>query len=352
MPCVKGLVESGCLTSIPSKYVFPRKSGDDSMFSEAEAIIPTIDLSLLTGGTPYQRSKVIQDLANACLDWGFFMVVNHGVPKKVMDDMVSGCLGFFDLTEEEKQEYAGKQLFDPIRSGTSFNLTVDDAFLWRDYLKIHVHPNFHAPTKPADFSEISEEYCRKAREVASELLKGISEGLGLEESYIVKTMEVDKGSQLLVANLYPPCPQPEVVMGLPPHSDHGLLTLLIQNDVSGLQVLHRGKWVPVNPLPNSFLVNTGDHMEILTNGKYKSVVHRVVVNEKATRISIGTAHGPPLDAIVSPSLELGHREGYCPTYHALKYREYMELQQSRRLDGKSCLDRIKVHQSDHIPQDC
>lgn len=110
--------------------------------------------------------------------------------------------------------------------------------------------------------EISEEYCKRAREVAQELLKGISESLGLEDDYINEKMEVGLGSQLLVVNLYPPCPQPEVAMGLPPHSDHGLLTLLIQNEQDGLQVLHKGKWVPITPLPNAFIVNTGDHLEV------------------------------------------------------------------------------------------
>lgn len=112
------------------------------------------------------------------------------------------------------------------------------------------------------FRETSEEYCKKARDVAEELLKGISKSLGQEENYIHKKMDIESGSQLLVMNLYPPCPRPELVMGMPPHSDHGILTLLMQNDVCGLQILHNGKWVPVNPPPYSFLVNTGDHMEV------------------------------------------------------------------------------------------
>lgn len=93
-------------------------------------------------------------------------------------------------------------------------------------------------------------------------MRGISKSLGLEENYIQKTLDVDVGSQMLVVNLYPPCPTPEVAIGLPPHSDYGLLTLLMQNEAPGLQVMHNGKWVRVNPLPNSFVVITGDHMEV------------------------------------------------------------------------------------------
>ncbi|KAH9722392.1 hypothetical protein KPL70_006720 [Citrus sinensis] len=78
-------------------------------------------------------------------------------------------------------------------------------------------------------------------------------------------MNLDSGLQILVANLYSPCPQPELAMGMPPHSDHGLLTLPTQSGICGLQLLHNGKWVNVNAIPNSFLVNTGDHIEFDSN---------------------------------------------------------------------------------------
>ncbi|GMN40063.1 hypothetical protein TIFTF001_009292 [Ficus carica] len=348
---VKQLVESGfCSKSLPSKYVFSRNDDDGSVVGnqdELAKVIPTIDFSLLTSGNPDQRSKVVNNLGNACRDWGFFMVINHGVSQDLMDGVVKASEDFFDLKEEEKRQYTGKTLFDPIRWGTSFNVRVDKTLFWRDYLKVHVHPQFNAPTNPIGFSETLKEYCKICREVASELLKGISESLGLEKSYINRKMKIESGlsHQLLVINLYPPCPQPELAMGLPPHTDHGLLTLLMQNQLCGLQVLHNGKWVPVNPLPYSFLVNTGDHMEILTNGKYKSVVHQALVNSKATRISIGTAHGPSLDTIVSPVEELVNSEADHldpPAYRGILYREYLELQQSNQLNGKSCLDHVRI----------
>ncbi|KAB5516031.1 hypothetical protein DKX38_026679 [Salix brachista] len=138
--------------------------------------------------------------------------------------------------------------------------------------------------------------------------------------------------------------QPELAMGIPPHSDHGLLTLLIQNGIGGLQIQHKGKWVNVGTHPNSFLVNTGDHLEILSNGRYKSVLHRAMVNNKGTRMSIAMAHGPSLDSVVSPAPELlVSSEGDEPAaYIGMKYKDYLELQQSNKLDGKSCLDRCPL----------
>lgn len=110
--------------------------------------------------------------------------------------------------------------------------------------------------------ELPLEYCKRSREIARKLLEGISLSLGVEGSYIDKFLNLESGLQIFIANLYPPCPQPEIALGMPPHSDHGLLTLLIQNGIGGLQVQHNGKWVNVNAPPYSFLVNTADHLEV------------------------------------------------------------------------------------------
>jgi len=76
-------------------------------------------------------------------------VINHGVPENLLSSIVDGCKGFFDLPEEEKQEFKGNHVLDPIRSGTSCNVSVEKAFYWRDFLKFFVHPVFYSPTKPA-----------------------------------------------------------------------------------------------------------------------------------------------------------------------------------------------------------
>ena len=106
------------------------------------------------------------------------------------------------------------------------------------------------------------EYSRKTREVTRTLLQGISESLGLEATALEDYTGFDSGLQVFVVNLYPPCPQPELALGLPPHTDNGLLTLLYQNGVGGLQVKHDGKWVNVDPLPNCLIVNVADQLEV------------------------------------------------------------------------------------------
>lgn len=101
------------------------------------------------------------------------------------------------------------------------------------------------------------------------LVKAILESLGVvennrscnEKESCLK--EFEDGSQIIVVNCYPSCPEPDLTLGMLPHSDYGFLTLLLQDElVKGLQIHHRGKWVTVEPIPNSFVVNVGDHLEV------------------------------------------------------------------------------------------
>lgn len=102
-------------------------------------------------------------------------------------------------------------------------------------------------------------------------MEAILESLGLWGATMNKTEEVEKlikqfqdGSQQMVVNCYPPCPEPHLTLGMPPHSDYGFLTLLLQDDVEGLQIQYKEKWVAVQPLASSFVVNVGDHLEVGT----------------------------------------------------------------------------------------
>jgi len=149
---VKALTESPELTSLPPSYTYTTNSDDEIVADpDEDDPIPVIDYSLLVAGTPDQRAKTIQDLGKACEEWGFFMLINYSVSKSIMEKMVDEVFAFFNLREEEKQEYAGKDVMDPIRYGTSSNVSMDKVLFWRDFLKIVVHPEFHSPDKPPGF---------------------------------------------------------------------------------------------------------------------------------------------------------------------------------------------------------
>lgn len=111
------------------------------------------------------------------------------------------------------------------------------------------------------FREDVAEYSRQLRRLALRLLDAISESLGLEKDYINKTL--GKHGQHMAINYYPPCPEPDLTYGLPAHADPNVITILLQNDVAGLQVLKNGKWVTINPVPNTFIVNIGDQIQVI-----------------------------------------------------------------------------------------
>ena len=108
--------------------------------------------------------------------------------------------------------------------------------------------------------DIAREYSKKVREVALILLGAISESLGLGKDYIEKAL--GKQAQHMAINYYPRCPQPELTFGLPGHKDPNAVTILLQDEVSGLQVLRNGKWVTVNPIANTFVINIGDQIQV------------------------------------------------------------------------------------------
>ncbi|GAU30566.1 hypothetical protein TSUD_65760 [Trifolium subterraneum] len=150
---VKTLSESPDFNnSIPSSYTF---DNENEIVTEPDKVndpIPVIDYSLLVNGNHDQRTKTVHDLGKACEEWGFFMLINHFVPKSLMEKMVDQVFAFFNLREEEKQEYAGKEVVaDSIKYGTSFNVSGDKNLFWRDFIKIIVHPQFHSPDKPSGF---------------------------------------------------------------------------------------------------------------------------------------------------------------------------------------------------------
>ncbi|KDO39143.1 hypothetical protein CISIN_1g0448911mg, partial [Citrus sinensis] len=148
----------------------------------------------------------------------------------------------------------------------------------------------------------------------------------------------ENGLQVMRMNYYPPCPQPEKVAGLTPHSDGCGLTILLQiNEVEGLQIKKDGMWIPLTPLPNAFLVNVGDIMEIITNGKYRSIEHRATVNSVQERLSVGTFYYTRYDGEVYPASSLISEKAPA-LFRRLTVEEYLSGRFARELRGKSYLD--------------
>ncbi len=111
--------------------------------------------------------------------------------------------------------------------------------------------------------EVTEAFTHAVNKMKTELMQALSEGLGLEQNEL---NEVCGAVQRTYTNFYPPCPQADVVLGAKAHSDPNAVTILLQDDVGGLEVrdLKYREWVPVKTIPHAFIINMGDQMEVLT----------------------------------------------------------------------------------------
>ncbi|XP_049408429.1 probable 2-oxoglutarate-dependent dioxygenase SLC1 [Solanum stenotomum] len=192
-------------------------------------------------------------------------------------------------------------------------------------------------------------YSKETKILFIKLVKAILESLGTNVATKNKTQQNDEemlkefedGSQLMAVNFYPPCPNPDLTLGMPPHSDYGFLTLLLQDEVEGLQVKCNDDWVTIQPIPNAFVVNVGDHLEIFSNGKYKSVLHRVLVNSLKSRISVASLHSLPFNSIIKPSPKL-ISETNPSLYKDTNFAAFLEYLKSCDSTNKSFLETRKL----------
>ncbi|KAL6883579.1 hypothetical protein ACP4OV_010993 [Aristida adscensionis] len=313
-PCcgLKGVTHlSGTgVTRLPDRYVLPASDRPDpggGAGLRSTVKLPVVDLARLRD--PTARAAALATVDAACRDYGFFQVVNHGVEREVIGGMLDVARRFFELPLAARERYMSPDVRAAVRHGTSFNQANDAVLFWRDFLKLACQPLRDVvaswPDAPADLREVASRYAVASQGLFMELMEAALGALGIPGGAGGEMVgELAAGhSQIMMANCYPACPQPELTLGLPPHSDYGLLTLLLQ-EVEGLQVMHDGRWLTVDPVPGSFVVNVGDQLEIYSNGRYKSVLHRVLVNSTRARFSVASFHCLPPERAIGPAAEL------------------------------------------------
>ncbi|KQK17723.2 S-norcoclaurine synthase 1 isoform X1 [Brachypodium distachyon] len=321
------------------RYIRPDIDRDLVLPEHSAEIIPVIDLAKLLN--PHSEALELDKLRFACEDWGFFQVINHGLPNKVIAATKHDIEDFFQLPLDVKNDHAQRP--GEIQGyGQAFVVSNDQKLDWADMLGLFAQPPqardmSYWPKQPHTFRNSIEEY-------SSELLQ-FSHYI---ETFIAKTLNVDhelmRGNcevQTLRMTYYPPCmSMSNKVLGFSPHSDGSFITILLEvNSVQGLQIRRHDVWVPVKPHPKALLVNVGDLLEIMTNGKYKSVEHRVTINAHKERLSISAFHVPKFEAIVSPIPDIV--EGKV-LYKTVRVEEYAKLYLSNELDGKKALDFAKI----------
>lgn len=173
------------------------------------------------------------------------------------------------------------------------------------------------------FSGIIEDYEKELQKLAGRLMWLILESLGISQEDVEWAGPNKEAGAAIQLNSYPACPDPDRAMGLAAHTDSTLLTILYQNNTSGLQVARDGfGWVTVPPVPGALVVNIGDLLHILSNGSYPSVLHRAVVNRMQHRLSVAYLYGPPSSVQISPLSKLVDPTN-PPLYRPVTWTEYL-----------------------------
>ncbi|GLT40437.1 hypothetical protein SLA2020_145740 [Shorea laevis] len=307
---VESLSSSG-IQAIPKEYVRPEEelTGMGNVFEEEKKEegpqVPTIDLRDIDSEDQEVRDKCREELKKAAMEWGVMHLVNHGISDDLIDRVKKAGAAFFNQPIEEKEKYANDQASGQIQGyGSKLANNTSGQLEWEDYFFHLVYPEDKRdmsiwPKTPSDYTEVTSEYARQLRGLATKILSALSLGLGLEEGRLEK--EVGGLEELLLQmkiNYYPKCPQPELALGVEAHTDVSALTFILHNMVPGLQLFYEGKWVTAKCVPNSIIMHIGDTIEILSNGKYKSILHRGKVNKEKVRISWAVFCEPPKEKII------------------------------------------------------
>ncbi|KAE8661864.1 S-norcoclaurine synthase 1 [Hibiscus syriacus] len=324
------------LKHIPSRYIRPEVELDLVSIDESLQV-PVIDMCKL------DHHDELKKLHIACKHWGFFQLINHRVADEVIEKMKIDTQEFFKLPLEEKTKCA--QIPNEIEGyGQTLVMSKDQKLDWNDMLVLYPLPvpsrNMKFwPTNPPSFRATLEKYSMELHKLVIQLVKLIAQNLKTDPETLSSYFEdVIQGIRM---NYYPPCAEASKVLGASPHSDARALTILLQvNEVEGLQIKKNEKWVPVKPIPGALIVNIGDMIEIMSNGEYKSIEHRAVVNQEKERLSIAAFHSPKKGTQIGPLPDIVKKNKAL--YKTMPLEEFLTLRLSRKVNGKLLLDQVKL----------
>ncbi|KAJ6671289.1 OXOGLUTARATE/IRON-DEPENDENT DIOXYGENASE NON-HEME DIOXYGENASE DOMAIN-CONTAINING PROTEIN-RELATED [Salix viminalis] len=286
-------------------FIQPQEHRPKPDITRAEGI-PLIDLSTISSpisnlDNDQALGVLVEEIGDACKNWGFFQVINHGVPLAKRQNIEKASRFFFDQPLEEKRKvrrneekvlgYYDTEHTKNVRDWKEvFDLNVQDpTVVPASYKPAHEELTrwFNQwPEYPNDLREVCEEYAKEMEKLACKLMGLIALSLGLPEDRFHGFFE--EQTSFIRLNHYPPCPVPDLALGVGRHKDAFALTILAQDDVGGLEVKRKtdGEWLWVKPTPNAYIINVGDIIQVWSNDIYESVEHRAMVNSGRERFSI------------------------------------------------------------------
>ncbi len=307
-------------------------------------VIPIVDLSPLIDGRAGGLAHVAETIGRACRTRGFFYLINHGVPQRLVAEVFAASAAFFARPVDDKETlsitngrnnrgyvaFEGENL-DPGRPGDAkeaFNIGRE---LAPDDPDLLAGVPFHAlnqwPATPG-FRATMLDYFTAQMELCARLHQAFATDLGLAPDYFARA--IDRPLAVLRLLHYPPHPGQfdGSQYGAGPHTDYGNVTVLAQDDAGGLEVRARdGGWIDATPIPGAFVCNIGDCLMRWSNDTYVSTPHRVVNRSGRERFSVAFFCDPNADARVeclSTCTGEGRPARYPPTTGAAYLKERLD----------------------------
>ncbi|KAG8368311.1 hypothetical protein BUALT_Bualt15G0032400 [Buddleja alternifolia] len=303
--------------------------------TEAEGI-PLIDLSPLNSldFDTDALARLVAEIGDACKNWGFFHVINHWVPLQALEKVDLTSRKFFALSRDEKRKVRRSRA-NPV-GYSDFGITKNNSD-WKEVFDSIIEDPIviYASDEPDDKElkelhnqwpqEVCEGYNAEMQKLSNKLMKLIALSLGLEKDRFDGFFK--EPTTFTRLNYYPASPDPQSTLGLRVHKDAGALTILVQDDVGGLEVKRKGddEWISVKPIPGAYIVNVGDLIQIWSNDKYESVEHRVKANSEKERYSIAFFLNPshyiwvePLEEFINEENSTKHKGYRWGKYYATR----------------------------------
>lgn len=277
--------------------------------------IPVIDLEPWFSGNQLQRLELCQQVGRLCHRAGFFYIVNHGIPVRVSEFYLATLKRFFALPQASKQAI-DKQGSAQFRGWEKLGSELTNNQIdFREQIDIGVERTAIADPDPyymalegpnqwppqaelPGFRETVTDYFTRLSAVARQILRIMSLALGLAENYIEQVFG-EKPSPYLKLIRYPKTRTGGHGVGV--HKDSGFLTLLLQDENPGLEAqANDNTWHPVDPVPGSLVVNTGELLQLLTCNYFIATPHRVINRFDSERYSSAFFYSPDLNSLLDP----------------------------------------------------
>lgn len=277
------------------------------------ARVPVIDVApLLAGG---DAGAVAVAIGTACRDLGFFYAAGHGVGANTIAALEGASRRFFALPEARKTVIrmarggrAWRGFFPVGGELTSGRPDLKEGIYFAEELgagdaRVAAGWPLHgANLFPDDVPELKPAVLRfmhEAERAAHAIMRGVALSLALPADYF-RTTYTARPTMLFRVFHYPPSLAGDDAWGVGEHTDYGLLTLLAQDAVGGLQVKTPQDWIDAPPIPGTLVCNIGDMLDRLTGGAYRSTPHRVRNSSGRERYSFPFFFDPAFDAEITP----------------------------------------------------